>query len=37
MLPGSLFKPGPGQPQLQAWVATRSGGRVQLQPVTLSG
>ena len=37
MLPGSLFKPGPGQPQLQAWVATRSGGQVLLQPVTLSG
>jgi hypothetical protein len=37
MLPGPLFRPGPSQPQLQAWVATRSGGRVLLQPVTLSG
>jgi hypothetical protein len=37
MLPSFLFRPGPSQPQLQAWVAIRSGGRVLLQPVTLSG
>jgi hypothetical protein len=37
MVPDFLFRPGPSQPQLQAWVATRSGGRVLLQPVTLSG
>jgi hypothetical protein len=37
MLPGSLFRAGPGQPQLQAWVASRSGGQVLLQPVSLSG
>jgi hypothetical protein len=37
MVPSFLFRPGPSQPQLQAWVATRSGGRVLLQPVTLAG
>jgi hypothetical protein len=37
MVPSFLFRPGPSQPQLQAWVATRAAGRVQLQPVTLSG
>ena len=37
MVPDFLFRPGPSQPQLQAWVATKAGGRVLLQPVTLSG
>jgi Sulfatase len=37
MVPDFLFNPGPGQPQIQAYLATRSGGAVALRPVRLSG
>jgi Sulfatase len=37
MVPDFLFKAGPGQPQIRLYLATRSGGKVTLQPVTLSG
>jgi hypothetical protein len=37
MVPYSLFKAGPGQPQIRLYLATRSGGKVTLQPVRLSG
>jgi hypothetical protein len=37
MVPYSLFKAGPGQPQIRLYLATRSGGKVALQPVGLSG
>jgi hypothetical protein len=37
MVPYSLFKAGPGQPQIGLYLATRSGAKVTLQPVRLSG
>jgi hypothetical protein len=37
MVPDFLFNPGPGQPQIQAYLATRSAGAVTLRPVRLSG
>jgi Sulfatase len=37
MVPDFLFKSGPGQPQIRLYLATRSGGKVTLQPVGLSG
>jgi hypothetical protein len=37
MVPYFLFKAGPGQPQIRLYLATRSGGKVALQPVRLSG
>ena len=37
LVPESLYKPGPGHPQLQLYLATRSGGNWQLQPASLSG
>jgi hypothetical protein len=33
----SLYKPGPGRPQLQLYLATRSGATWSLQPVSLAG
>jgi hypothetical protein len=35
LVPDFLYKPGPGQPQLQLYLATGSGPRPQLQPVTI--
>jgi hypothetical protein len=37
MVPDFLFKAGPGQPQIRLYLATRSGGKVTLQPVRPSG
>jgi hypothetical protein len=37
MVPDFLFTKGPGQPQIQAYVATRSGHSVTLQPVRVAG
>ena len=37
LLPNSLFRAGPGQPQIQLYLATRSGGADRFQPVTVSG
>ena len=37
LVPDSLYKPGPGHPQLQLYLATRSGGSWRLQPASLSG
>jgi hypothetical protein len=37
LLPDSLFQAGPGQPQLQLYLATGSGGAYRFQPVTVSG
>ena len=37
MVPEFLYRPGPGHPQLQLYLATRSGASWQLQPVSLSG
>jgi hypothetical protein len=37
MVPDFLFNPGPGQPQIQAYLATGSAGAVTLRPVRLSG
>ncbi|HZD03152.1 MAG TPA: sulfatase-like hydrolase/transferase [Actinomycetes bacterium] len=36
MVPDSLFTPGPGQRQIQLYLATRSGGQVTFQPARLS-
>ncbi len=36
MVPDFLFTKGPGQRQVQAYLATRSAGRVTLQPVTVA-
>jgi hypothetical protein len=37
LVPESLYKPGPGHPQLQLYLATRSGVSWRLQPASLSG
>ena len=37
LVPESLYKPGPGHPQLQLYLATRSGTSWRLQPASLSG
>jgi len=37
MVPDFLFTAGPGQRQIQIYLATRAGGRVTLQPVDVSG
>jgi hypothetical protein len=37
LVPASLFEAGPGQPQLQLYLATRSGSGWRLQPASLSG
>ena len=37
LVPESLYKPGPGHPQLQLYLATRSGVSWRLQPALLSG
>jgi hypothetical protein len=37
LVPASLYKPGPGHPQLQLYLATRSGASWRLQPASLSG
>jgi hypothetical protein len=37
VVPDFLFEPGAGEPQLQLYLATRSGGRMTLRPVRLSG
>jgi hypothetical protein len=37
LVPESLYRPGPGHPQLQLYLATRSGVSWRLQPVSLSG
>ena len=37
LVPEFLYKTGPGQPQLQLYLATRSGGNWLLRPVSLSG
>jgi hypothetical protein len=37
MVPDSLFTAGPGQRQIQIYLATRVGARVTLQPVEISG
>jgi Sulfatase len=37
LVPAFLYKTGPGQPQLQLSLATRSGGNWLLRPVSLSG
>ncbi len=37
VVPNSLFTPGPGQRQIQLYLATRAGDRVALQPATISG
>jgi hypothetical protein len=36
MVPDFLFKPGPGQPQIQAYLATPSRGKVTFRPVRFS-
>jgi hypothetical protein len=37
LVPESLYKPGPGHPQLQLYLATRSGASWRLQLASLSG
>jgi hypothetical protein len=37
LVPDFLYKAGPGQPQLQLYLATKVGSRWQLRPVTVSG
>jgi hypothetical protein len=37
VVPDFLFQPGAGEPQIQLYLATRSGGRMTLRPVRLSG
>ena len=37
IVPDFLFTPGPGQRQIQAYLASRTSGGVTFQPIRLSG